>query len=98
MCPALLMQGFPRGFSNSLGRSREEGTAPQRWRQVVRTDPVCHCGSWQQALQFWGEIPFLLAAVRGVLCTAKQQQVSRVGVLASPSLYAITQLLKQLCQ
>lgn len=94
--PALLTQGFLRGFSKSLGSSRAEGTAPQRWRQVVRTDPVCHCGSWQQAFQFWREIPFLLALVQGVLCTAEQQQVTRVNMLATPGLRAITQLLKQL--
>lgn len=34
--------------------------------------------------------------VQGVLCTVEQQQVTRVNVLASPGLCAITQLLKQL--
>lgn len=88
--------GFPAGVFHCLGSSTEEGAAPQGWRQVVRTDPVCHCGSWQQAFLFWGEIPFLLVVVQGVLCTAKQQQVTRGGVLACPGLCAITQLLKQL--
>lgn len=61
------MQGFLWGFSSSLGRRREEVTASQRWGQVVRTGPVCQGDSWQQTVQFWGEIPFLLAAVQGVL-------------------------------
>lgn len=84
------MQGFLWGFSSSLGRRREEATASQRWRQVVRTGPVCLGDIWQQILQFWGEIPVLLAAVHGVL------QVTGVGVLVSPSLCVTAQLLEQL--
>lgn len=71
----LLMQGFLRGFSNSLGRSREEETAPNSSSEMETGGENRSCLSlWQLAAStpVLGRNPLPFGRGAGVLCPGHQ--------------------------